>query len=437
MKFKQHLQQVQSYIAQGLIRSNLDGVWIFAGQATSYFLDDQCKPFKVNPYFNYIVPMPNAQGSWLFVDGVNKPHIYFYAPQDYWYYVETLPQADWAEEFDWTVITQQDEIKSAVKNTQSFAYLGEDENLAQTLGFTAINPPKLLNFLNYHRAVKTDYEIDCIQQAQYAALHGQKAAQESFLAGKSEFEINQAYLHASEQNQLDTPYPNIIATDRQAAVLHYERYQKKHTPAYSLLLDAGASYKGYASDITRTYAMDQHSEFAALIQAMDRYKSEIIAQLQVGYNYLTYHTIMQQNIAQLLADFALVKLSPQQIFDEGISRTFFPHGLGHLLGLQVHDVGGFLQNERGTRKPAPEVYPSLRCTRDLAEGMVLTIEPGFYFIDLLLLPWRTHPLSRYFAWDKIEQLKKYGGIRTEDNVVIRANGTENLTEKAIHRLNRQ
>ena len=132
----------------------------------------------------------------------------------------------------------------------------------------------------------------------------------------------------------------------------------------------------------------------------------------------------------MLHQFEFVKLPADQIFEEGISRTFFPHGLGHQLGLQVHDVAGFQQNHRGTRKAPPEIYPSLRCTRDLAEGMVLTIEPGVYFIEMLLNQWKNHPLTRFFNWQKIEEFKRYGGIRTEDNIVMRAAGAENLTVKA-------
>lgn len=100
------------------------------------------------------------------------------------------------------------------------------------------------------------------------------------------------------------------------------------------------------------------------------------------------------------------------------------------MGIQVHDVGGFQQNARGSHKAPPEVYPSLRCTRELQENMVLTIEPGFYFIEMLLKPWKNSALSSAFNWQKIEAFKAFGGIRTEDNIVMRANGAENLTANA-------
>lgn len=427
--FSQHLTRVQQTVQYALELSNLDGLWIYAGEARYHFLDDQTAPFKINPHFNYIFPHPEAEKSWLYIDGKNKPKIYFYAPQDYWHVSPNPPvESFFADQFDWQILNDNEAIRGFIK-PQHCAFIGEQEALAQTLGFTQINPQKLLNVLHFERAIKSEFEITCVRTAQQSALRGHLAAKQAFFEGKSEFEINLAYLHATEQSDSQVPYGNIVAINQNSAVLHYTKLDTNR-PAIrrSFLLDAGTTYLGYASDITRSYAFDPTSEFAELIAKMEQFKLETIADLQIGINYLSYHTQMHQRISQLLHDHQLVNLPAEQIFEEGISRSFFPHGLGHLLGLQVHDVAGFQQNLRGTRKAPPEIYPSLRCTRDLAEGMVLTIEPGFYFIDMLLKPWQNRPLARFFNWQKIDELKQFGGIRTEDNVVIRANGAENLSQ---------
>lgn len=113
--------------------------------------------------------------------------------------------------------------------------------------------------------------------------------------------------------------------------------------------------------------------------------------------------------------------------EKGLTAPFLPHGLGHPLGLQVHDVAGFMQDDHGSHLAAPAQHPYLRCTRILEPGMVVTIEPGIYFIDSLLAPWREGEFSRHFDWQRIDALKPFGGIRIEDNIVIHEKRVENMT----------
>lgn len=430
--FSTHLARLQQTVQSLLENAFLDGLWIYAGKAKTLFLDDQTAPFKINPYFNYFFPYPQAENCWLFLDGKNKPKIYFYAPEDYWVSTLKVPtEAFFAAEFEWVLLRAENEIATFIQNPTACAFIGEDVELAKKLGFSHINPQKVLNSLNFARSIKTEFEIESIYQAQFSALKGHQVAKEAFFAGKSEFEINLEYLKATQQSDLNVPYGNIVAINQNGAVLHYTALDfDTHAKRHSFLIDAGTTVNGYASDLTRTYAFDSGSEFAELVAKMEQLKLQIIAELSIGVNYLHYHTRMQQMISQLLAEHQFIHLSAEQIFEQGISRTFFPHGLGHLLGIQVHDVGGFQQNARGSHKAPPEVYPSLRCTRELQENMVLTIEPGFYFIEMLLKPWKNSALSSAFNWQKIEAFKAFGGIRTEDNIVMRANGAENLTANA-------
>lgn len=113
--------------------------------------------------------------------------------------------------------------------------------------------------------------------------------------------------------------------------------------------------------------------------------------------------------------------------EQGITCPFLPHGLGHPLGLQVHDTAGFMQDDKGTHLSAPSKYPYLRCTRILQPRMVLTIGAGSVLHRILLAPWRNGEFSKYFNWERIDALKPYGGIRIEDNIVIHDNRVENMT----------
>ena len=114
---------------------------------------------------------------------------------------------------------------------------------------------------------------------------------------------------------------------------------------------------------------------------------------------------------------------------------FFPHGLGHYIGLQVHDIGGFQASEDGGTLPRPEGHPYLRLTRTLDAGQVMTIEPGIYFIDLLLAELKQRPEASDVNWEKVDAFRKYGGVRIEDDVACTAGEPENLTRDAFMALN--
>jgi Xaa-Pro dipeptidase len=124
-------------------------------------------------------------------------------------------------------------------------------------------------------------------------------------------------------------------------------------------------------------------------------------------------------------------MSAESAVESGVSSTFFPHGLGHLLGLQVHDVGGLQRDESGGTVSRPAGHPYLRCTRTLEPGMVTTIEPGIYFIDMLLAELKNKPAARDVDWARVDAFRRYGGIRIEDDVVCTDGEPENLTRDAF------
>ena len=396
------------------------------------FLDDRDYPFKVNPQFKAWVPVTQVPNCWLWVDGVNKPKLWFYSPVDYWYSVEPLPEAFWTSHVEMTALRKADDIAQLLPSARErVAYIGYVPQRAQTMGIKAenINPQAVLDYLHYHRAYKTGYEQACMREAQKTAVVGHQAALEAFQSGMSEFDINLAYLMATGHRDTDVPYDNIVALNEHSAVLHYTTLQ--HQPPAemrSFLMDAGAEYNGYAADLTRTYAANRDSDFAALVNDLNTEQLELIKTIKSGERYTDYHVQMHQRIAKLLRTHHLVTgISEEAMVEQGITCPFLPHGLGHPLGLQVHDTAGFMQDDKGTHLSAPSKYPYLRCTRILQPRMVLTIEPGLYFIESLLAPWRNGEFSKYFNWERIDALKPYGGIRIEDNIVIHDNRVENMT----------
>ena len=214
-----------------------------------------------------------------------------------------------------------------------------------------------------------------------------------------------------------------------AATLHYQNYDRKPaTEIHSLLIDAGAKVHCYHSDITRTYAARGNDEFAELIDAVDQAQQEIIEEVNIGKSYLDLHDEMSQKIAEILTDQDFLTCSPTTAYESKLVDAFFPHGLGHLLGLQTHDVGGRIVEANGREVHPHNRYESLRLLRLIEANMVFTIEPGIYFIPSLLNPWRGH---RDINWEKVERFIKCGGVRVEDNVFVTADGPVNLTRDAF------
>ncbi|EJD6378522.1 MULTISPECIES: Xaa-Pro dipeptidase [Providencia] len=431
--YAEHIKTLQNRTQQVLQRSKLDAILIHSGEPLRIFLDDSDYPFKVNPHFKAWVPVTDVPHSWLLVDGINKPKLWFYSPVDYWHSVEPLPNSFWTKDIELIHLKNADDIKTllASLSKENVAYIGSATARAESLGISLhnINPKSVLDYYHYHRSYKTDYELYCMREAQKMAVNGHLAALEAFRAGMSEFDINVSYLQSTGHRDTNVPYGNIVALNENAAVLHYTKLQQTvPNELRSFLIDAGAEYNGYAADITRTYAAKGKDEFAELVADVNTEQLALIDTIKAGVRYTDYHVDMHHRIAKILIKNDIVKgISEESMVESGLTTPFLPHGLGHPLGLQVHDAAGFMQDDSGTHLAAPKMYPFLRCTRVLEPKMVLTIEPGLYFIESLLSEWRNGEFSQHFNWDKIEFFKPYGGIRIEDNIVIHANRIENMT----------
>jgi Xaa-Pro dipeptidase len=342
--------------------------------------------------------------------------------------VVSLQDDFWNEFFDIKILTKASDVEKLLPyDKQGYAYIGEHIEVAQALGFEQINPELLLNYLHFHRAYKTSYEQACLRQSNALAVKGHQAAKSAFLMGCSEFDIQQAYLKAIDHTANDTPYGNIVALNENASILHYTVLDRKAPNVHrSFLIDAGANFNGYAADITRTYAY-KADKFAELIARMDQLMLTAVNGLKPGNSYVDLHQSTYRDIANVLAEFNFLTVSAETAAEAGIVSTFFPHGLGHHLGLQTHDVGGFMADERGTHIDTPKAHPFLRTSRIIESNQVFTIEPGLYFIDSLLTELKQSAHSKMIHWDNVEAMRPYGGIRIEDNIIVHQSHNENMT----------
>jgi Xaa-Pro dipeptidase len=283
------------------------------------------------------------------------------------------------------------------------------------------------------RTRKTAYEVACIDRAARLAARAHVAAEQAFRAGASEFGIHLAYLAASEHTDTELPYNNIVALNDHGSVLHYQaRERTAPAESHSFLLDAGCTVNGYASDITRTHA-HRAGAFADLIAAMDHVQQDLTGRVKAGVDYRQLHLEAHREIAGVLQAAGIIRVAADTAVESGLSAVFYPHGLGHFLGLQTHDVAGLIGND-ARPIPRPDGHPALRLTRVLEAGNVLTIEPGLYFIESLLQRWRAEGDPAMIDWDVVAELSPCGGIRIEDNVVVTETGCDNLTRRAFAEL---
>jgi Xaa-Pro dipeptidase len=431
--YKPHLQTLMRRTERSLAASGFDALVIHAGTAPIQFLDDQDYPYKVNPHFKAWVPIEDNPGCILVVAPGARLKVLFHQPNDYWHKPARLPRAPWTAEVDLIAMDEASKASGHWAHLRRVAYIGPDGFSAET-DPASINPPDLLSRLHYDRAVKTAYELECMRRASALGARGHQAALAAFRRGESEYEAHMRYLEACSQREQEMPYNNIVAYNENSAVLHYQHLERTApAPLRSFLLDAGAQYRGYASDITRTYAAAP-CRFADLVDAVDAAQRVLCGEIVAGRDYREVHLSAHRRLGDVMQEIGLTKLPGQAALELGVTSVFFPHGIGHLLGLQVHDVGGVMGDEQGHERQRPEGHPYLRLTRMLEPGVVVTVEPGIYMIDSLLAAAHADSRRTHIDWSVVEELKPFGGIRIEDNVVTTSTQPENLTRDAFARV---
>jgi Xaa-Pro aminopeptidase/Xaa-Pro dipeptidase len=227
-------------------------------------------------------------------------------------------------------------------------------------------------------------------------------------------------------------YSSIVTTHGE--VLHSDRYANPLQPADLVLADVGAeAASGWASDVTRTWPVSgqfsstQRAIYDLVLAAHDA----CIAQVKPGADYREIHLLAAKTIAEGLVDLGILKGDPASLVEQDAHALFFPHGVGHLLGLDVHDMedlGDLAGYAPGRKRSDRFGLCYLRLNRPLQAGMVVTIEPGFYQVPAILNdPERRSRYQRVVDWDRLADFADVQGIRIEDDVLVTETGSEVLT----------
>lgn len=302
--------------------------------------------------------------------------------------------------------------------------------------FYIVQDGPLANAIAEARVLKTASELKIMSAAAEISSEAHKslmcrvrsATDENDLAAQFQYEC--AARGAKHQ-----AYNPIVACGRNGAILHYSCNSAKFTSDQDelILVDAGCELLGYASDITRCFPRSGvfRGLHANVYRAVLDANKQVIQSLKPGVEWEDMHKLALSVILDNLLALGLVKHS--RVEDKGlllnalIPDLFFPHGLGHLIGLDVHDCGGY---PKGTMRFKEGSLKYLRMRRTLEPGMVLTVEPGLYFSNEILLPAIENPeLSQYLNVPLVkEYMKIVGGVRIEDDVLITTNGCRVLSQ---------
>jgi Xaa-Pro dipeptidase len=429
--YSTHIDSLRMIHEKALETVEAEGILLHSGSDTLYFADDRAIEFSAYGHYLRWIPINKPDQFLLFIPG-ETPRYFQVVPTDYWY--DQIVENDEPLEKDLSVtrIKVVSDIKIHIKHLK-LCYLGPCPDVATSLDISThnINPQKVISYLDFQRAYKTQYEIAQVRNANKLALIGHRAARECFLANGNEYDIHMAYLRACNILESECPYTNIVALGEKSAILHYQKKRKGDAEKDKvLLIDAGCRVKGYASDITRTIVKENvNSIFKDLLIGMEDIERSLVTLVKPGVKYPELHSQALAKISELLLELSICSGSVDDLLEMEISNLFMPHGVGHLLGIQVHDVGGHQRDVKGAVESPPANSPYLRNTRIIAKDMIFTIEPGCYFIPILLEPQRDTTRGGVINWKVVEQLYPCGGVRIEDNILVTDVGSENLTRQ--------
>ena len=310
--YRTHLQTLSAGAAAALEKTGHSALLIHSGTPLKKTeADDQYWALRVTPHFHHWLPLTEPGCAVLFVPG-KKPSLLRAVHDSYW---EALrePESEhfWAE-FEVRGPATKDELPKG-----RVAFVGDDLRAARELGLESVNHPELVRMLDQLRVRKTEYEVQCLAEANVRAARGHEELRRLFAeADHSELELHLSFLGKTLQDDLETPYKNIVALGKHAATLHHITYDKHAHPAMSMLVDAGATFCGYGSDVTRTWVKDggeAGAVFRGIVERMEALQQRMCALVKPGMPYEELHDESHRQVATIIREVGLSRLSEEEL----------------------------------------------------------------------------------------------------------------------------
>ncbi len=418
-----------------LFDDNQNGVVFIQGAETMYRYDTDYEfPFRQESNFWYLTGVNEAECS-LVLDLKKEEYHLFVPERDAQYavwhgYVKTKEQ--YLEEYQPDHLHYRNDILKVLNELKPETVYCIDDEQAEFVedlnrGFN-VETEALVDALTYCRVLKTDWELDQLREACRVNDLAYLEVMKSIKPGMYEYEMKAIFNKVQIENGLmQDAYNGIFASGVNASILHYVVNNSMIKDGDLFLMDSGFECNGYASDYTRTFPANgkytdvQKGIYNSVLAGMDK----VLDSIKPGVKMEDLHLLAARTMMEGLKDMGIVKGSVDDMMEENIFALFFPHGLGHFLGLDTHDVGGYPKGVDRIERPGIKF---LRARRELLPGMVVTIEPGIYFVPAVLKPAIADPeKNRFLNTEKVESLLGFGGVRIEDDIIVTDDGIENMT----------
>eukprot|EP01135_Chromosphaera_perkinsii_P007121 Nk52_evm4s704 gene=Nk52_evmTU4s704 len=292
-----------------------------------------------------------------------------------------------------------------------------------------VDNTQLYDILVECRVIKSKKELELMCWVNKVASEAHMQVMRKCKPNMMEYQFESTFLHESYYNggHRFTAYTCICGAGHSGATLHYGQNDKISKDGDINLLDMGGEYFGYASDITCSFPTNGKfsPEQREIYETVLASQKAVMAAMKPGVSWPDMHRLSERVILEKLKEFGFLKGDVDEMMEKFMGSVFMPHGLGHFMGLDVHDCGGY---PKGTQRSTEPGLRSLRCGRELKAGMVLTVEPGVYFIDAVLDPaMADEEKSKFFVKEKINKFRGFGGVRLEDDVIVTETGIKNMT----------
>ncbi|KAG7662194.1 pepP [[Candida] subhashii] len=431
---KQHAKNVYDHLIKKNSSKAKDSVFFISGEDYElYKYCDQTKPIRQNRYFYYLSGC-NIPGSHV-VYNSTKEVLTLYLPnidkEDIMWSGLPLSLEDAQKKFDVDEVKYVAELEQDLKQFGRKAFttdVNQFNNKYQE--FLIESDEDFFYALDESRLIKDSYEIELMKHAAKITDNCHFAVMSALPIETQETHIHAEFMyHALRQGAKNQSYDPICCSGETCSTLHWVKNDGDITPdKKSVLIDAGAEWECYASDVTRCFPINgdwtkEHLDIYNLVLKMQTAAYEL---MKPGANWEDLHLKAHQVLIEGFLELGIFKseYSAKELFEAKASSRFFPHGLGHLLGMDTHDVGGYANYS----DPDP-LLCYLRIRRKLEPGMVVTNEPGCYFSPFLLEDVLNNPeKAKYINKDVLDKYWYVGGVRIEDDVLITENGYEIFTE---------